>query len=110
MSERKHFPTFVATFVFFFLKIRSFFLFLTTVHYLQYSTYNTYLQFEILRQLTILYSTLLYIYIYTYIYISVQHKKGGGAVEQTFFKKKLPDQRRQKKSITHIFLADSLKN
>ena len=43
-------------------------LFSTTVHYLQYNTYNIYLQYEIPTLLTILYSTL-YIHIHLPLYI-----------------------------------------
>ena len=55
-------------------------------------------------------NTLLYsIYTYTCIYISAQPRKLGRGCRASFKKKEFLTQRRQKKSITHSFPADSLK-
>ena len=45
-----------------------FFFFYKTVHYLQNNTYNTYLQYEVLTLLTILYSTL-YVHIHLHLHM-----------------------------------------
>ena len=66
-------------------------LFTTTVHYLQYNTYNTHLQFEVFTLLTILYSTL-----YIHIHLHLQ-KRGDGDVGQIFLKKRASDSKKTKK-------------
>ena len=75
----------------------------------QYTTYNTTLTILTYNLRYLRYATLLFIYIYNYIYISVQHKKGGGDIEQ-IFKKKASNSKKTKKINYAYFPADSLKN
>ena len=68
----------------------------TVVFLQQYTTYNTTLTILTYNLRYLRYSTLLFIYIYTYIYISVQHKKGGGDIEQ-IFKERASNSKKTKK-------------
>ena len=85
----------------------NFFLFSTTEHYLQYNTYNTYLQCEVHTLLTILYS--LYTYTPTFTYLCYIKGEGEVVLRKCLWKE-LPTQRRQKKLLDTCSLPIHWKN